>query len=347
MARNFVKIAKDKNFLVLTTENDKIYKIDLNTGNCYGLNEKPIKEICLTNKQKWDLFNSNNTLNFSKTYREIFNDYEVPFSIRCELADTFASLGYNNLRLYCGITDYTYFKDNKKKILKYLKENYTYNEYFSVERLISQYQEKIMIESIRNEITYEYEYGQMGRIAEIFNIITSKVRRKMFLKWVNLGLIDLLGSITTKEFVQKWEDVNSEKIYDDFLTCYAETLKLYKLKEDEIKNSKIKNVQLLDYKNFSTEMYTVEVPQSVEDFIALGNEFHNCLGTIELNSYIIPNRRGVLVIRSINDDWKIACDFDCGTRRIEQFLLPYNRRPQGMEHIRGEIQRKLYNFGRD
>ena len=83
--------------------------------------------------------------------------------------------------------------------------------------------------------------------------------------------------------------------------------------------------------------YSLYIPKTRNECVEIGNEFSNCFGGIEWNSYLSTGKRYGAVL--VKENEKVIClDVDRTTKQIVQWLAPYNRRNDEYNEIKTLVQ---------
>lgn len=100
----------------------------------------------------------------------------------------------------------------------------------------------------------------------------------------------------------------------------------YNVQEDDVKFALTQ--AKFPFKNLAdllADNYEVEIPTTYQECKNIGNEFHNCVGGFEWNTYLHVGRRALVVFRDKKTSEKICCDIDCDSCTIRQFYRPCNQ----------------------
>ena len=121
------------------------------------------------------------------------------------------------------------------------------------------------------------------------------------------------------------------------LKDYAEELR----EEFEAKRTEIEARNFAEMQNEITEWkhmeYSLYIPKTRNECVEIGNEFSNCFGGLEWNSYLSTGKRYGAVL--VKEDKKVIClDIDRTTKQIVQWLAPYNRQNDDYNEIRTLVQ---------
>lgn len=121
------------------------------------------------------------------------------------------------------------------------------------------------------------------------------------------------------------------------LKNYAEELK----QEVEAKKTEIEAREFAEMQNEISEWkhieYSLYIPKTRNECVEIGNEFSNCFGGIEWNSYLGTGKRYGAVL--VKEDKKVIClDVDRKTKQIVQWLAPRNTHTDEYNEIRTLVQ---------
>ena len=121
------------------------------------------------------------------------------------------------------------------------------------------------------------------------------------------------------------------------LKNYAEELRI----EFESKRTEIEARNFAEMQNEIPEWkhieYSLYIPKTRNECVEIGNEFSNCFGGIEWNSYFSTGKRYGAVL--VKEDKKVIClDVDRQTKQIVQWLAPCNRQNDEYNEIKTLVQ---------
>ena len=121
------------------------------------------------------------------------------------------------------------------------------------------------------------------------------------------------------------------------LKNYAEELRV----EFEAKRTEIEARNFAEMQNEIPEWkhieYSLYIPKTRNECVEIGNEFSNCFGGIEWNSYFRTGKRYGAVL--VKEDKKVIClDVDRQTKQIVQWLAPCNRQNDEYNEIKTLVQ---------
>lgn len=122
------------------------------------------------------------------------------------------------------------------------------------------------------------------------------------------------------------------------LISYAEELR----EEFEAKRTEIEARNFAEMQNEIPEWkhmeYSLYIPKTRNECVEIGNEFSNCFGGIEWDSYLSTGKRYGAVLVKGNE--KVIClDIDRKDKQIIQWLAPYNRQNDEYNEIRTLVQK--------
>ena len=206
-----------------------------------------------------------------------------------------------------------------EKVSKY--ENAIYKAYV----LQKKYHEKIeaQIQQIKATIP-----PNMRRAIQI----TSRVGTEPTLLNIYITLLDIEERCQLLHRTMKEADMSFSELKD-----YAEELREeYEAKKTEIEAREFAEMQneIPEWKHIEYSLY---IPKTRNECVEIGNEFSNCFGGIEWNSYFRTGKRYGAVL--VKEDKKVIClDVDRKTKQILQWLAPCNTQNDEYNEIRTLVQ---------
>ena len=345
-----VRFEKVKNEYRFIREDGKYWYLNVNDGKWYGIKGNKIKN---TSRPSFSVErHPNNTCqtllgelqNLVSTYSpstDSFKQFDAIFSILLnENKENKQIRGFNVWKLQ-------FYYENIKMLSEYIRS--TENE--EVIRLWTDDFEKFLfrkkyghyVNFLNCEISYSFEYIT-GKCSRDLNMNLDLFMEKYGMNLVhyyNKGFFSILNIHHLVDYYEMCEDLDVTPKKGDFIKNYYEIRKIRDAKANEIKERKIKENQTREDFSFENEDFYVSVPTTLKEFIALGEEFHNCIGGWELENYILPKTHTLVILRAKDESWKIACDFRNSDFYITQFYKPCNE-PVRTEDFELRKAREIY-----
>lgn len=326
-----VRFEKVKNEYRFIREDGKYWYLDVNDGKWHGIRGDVIKStpsFCVTS------YPNLTTRVFIEELSELIIAY--PSSPNClKYFDAIFSIVLNEnkedkpIRGF-SVWDLPSYYDNIKLLSEYL-------------RSFEDKEQIIMRKTVLREFLFRKKYGNyMNYInREIRSNFTSIVNDcseylhididcfmekygMNLIHYYNKNFFGMLGIGDMIRYYRMCEDLDTVPKKGDFIKNYYEISKIMDEKEEEKKRKRIKENQTRADFSFENEDFYVSVPTTLEEFIALGEEFHNCIGSWELENHILPKTHTLVILRAKDGSWKIACDFSNSDFYITQFYKPCN-----------------------
>jgi hypothetical protein len=214
-------------------------------------------------------------------------------------------------------------KENRsyEKVSKY--ENAIYKAYM----LQKKYNEKIQATVQQLKATIP---PNMRRIIQI-TTIRGETSEPSYLA-IYIVLLDIEERCRLLHRTMKKADMSFSELKN-----YAEELR----EEFEAKRTEIEAREFAEMQNEIPEWkhieYSLYIPKTRNECVEIGNEFSNCFGGIEWNSYFGSGKRYGAVL--VKEDKKVIClDVDRQTKQIVQWLAPYNTQNNEYNEIRTLVQ---------
>lgn len=207
-----------------------------------------------------------------------------------------------------------------EKVKKY--ENAIYKAYV----LQKKYHEKITAQIEQLKITIP---PNMRRVIQIRNIAETSNPTCEEIYHILIEIEELCRKLhrTMKEADMSYSELRG----------YEEELRTeFKAKRTEIEAREFSEMQneIPEWKHMGYSLY---IPKTRNDCVEIGNEFNNCFGSIEWNSYFSSGKRYGAVL--VKGDKKVIClDVDRKDKQIVQWLAPCNRQNDEYNEIKTLVQ---------
>jgi len=333
-----VKFEKVKNEYRFIREDGKYWYLDVNDGKWYGLRGGEIKK-------KPSFFVTDYPNRTSATFVDaldtLFNMYSYSPEY-LKYLDAIFSIVLNENKEDKPITSFSvyelpiYYK-NIKILSQYLHSIQNEEEIDMWHSKITKFSFEKKYERYMNFINREIQnyniVHTVNNCARDLNMSVDIFMEKYgmnLIHYYNKGILDLISVYNLTQYYSMCEDLDMPPKKGDFIKNYYEIKKIRNEKENEIKKKKIRENQTRKDFSFEDEDFYVSVPTTLEEFTKLGEEFHNCIGSWELDNHILPQTHVLVILRAKDESWKIACDFRNLDFRIDQFYKPCN------EHVKRE-----------
>ena len=322
---------KEPPYIIIENDKGNTYRIDLKTNIIYGASGKPVRNIPYLGNS-CDYYERRGAYTIARLFSSmtfcssdnVYNTYKLPLR---EIADTLSSLydekviteyivGGYALTL-CEMTIPTKFiLKNFPSVYNQIKKKLDsehFNEWgFYTE--INKEIEKRYLCKMHNLTTEEYEeyknlYGENKRA-----FLNPKFRVCYHRVLNNPKLTCFLGYDTLKnktfEYAKYCDKLGWEYDNGNFIENYVKAKRTYEAMKEEIDNRLFAETQSI-LKPFEDENYTIVIPTTRAECIAEGTALHNCIGTIEWNSYLSQGKRCIIFIREKSNPDKpfFAADF--------------------------------------
>lgn len=334
---------KDRNIITISIDGvNGVYRLDINTGEYFGLKGKPIVTISHRREiARLFPYRANGT-NLSEMLRVMFDrcpkasgfcDFVV--ALRC--ADRIDALGVTNLDL--NFDQYAYIDENFKSFTKYIttlkEENRAFRfrdfqahlEYEKAKKTYGALFDQLtpdMYRAIKDyvpdytdeEMGVAVYYCTKGKLYDYHGGSLSKLRD--YFRWC-------------RRIEKKPEKVNN------FMREYTETHNLYELRKTEFDNRAIQEnyARQADAWNFEYGDFTIQIPSCGQDLVTEGELMHHCVGGYV--QHIIEGACYICFVRNKNDITKpyITCEV-LPKGIIRQYYLAYDN------HISSEADKAFY-----
>lgn len=331
-----MKITKEKNFVNFEIEAGKVYRLDLTTGEFYGLRGRPIARNPINIEGKYSLLTMTEPCNLYRAIRELFNQgaetyiYSRGTSLNVlSIAERLDAMGLPYLNLYnddyAVVTDFDMFVKYYRESVaedkpitrvwfhdfrKYLINNTAKKEAGKYADLFTEDMLRNISDNGRCHYTEE-EWGVFayylvrGKMWEFMGNSSTRVRKY-------IEMCQIMGIVPQKE--------------NNFPRLFVDTERTYNLKKREYDDKKMRENYAKHAKAFEFAYgdFVVVLPQGGQDIIDEGQNMRHCVGSyinrvVEGKDYIIFVRH-----KDKPNECYITCEvFTDG--KIGQYFLAHDR----------------------
>lgn len=377
MAYSVASVKLEKGVIYGTTDTDKEFKIDFNSGTMYGVSGKPVGNLPAFKKYFMESFiPSENSLLF---FRVLYcRRYDANFASNYRLMriiDRLVNMGYDYDRIHSIIDYYSGWKGNGDlnldstykeiaKILKNAPQSMTYRDAISNYKKNEFYE--ILNKCSHSELLTEQDRNFLYR--QIFNNWSDhqsliKKHLSYFVYWTVFCELKYYWSMlvsnrygrnenafgTPFDYLQICEKMNIEPDKKNLYKHMATTYKAWQIWKDAKLNERIAEKQTASKAKlfFEDENFTMVFPMTAAEFVAEGEALNNCLGWNHYADKVAEGDHIVCFVRYKDNPNKsyVACDI-CFSQykgyEIIQFLGVNNRTPNDTNAL--EYKKKLANF---
>lgn len=329
MAKECIKIEKDKNIVKFYVAKNKAYTFDLQTGVVTGLSKK----ILLNRPQLYDTQKSDN----SAYYKIMCKAYKLKTKnapIFCSIAEKLVAVKYPYFTDFYNSD--LQEKDIEKQVSTFIKQSWNKGEqktfyqwkeeqhYIKLIKLsnypindktiqfFTDYQITIPLSNIRFKILEDIINSFFYPALKIFNLrhIQSALPHAIAQLQNNLSLLNITLDEKKK----------------NYLLYMLEIEKLAEIERNKENNKKIKEVMIKhsDWWNFEDENFCIKVPSTVMEIKEEGENQNNCVGRIYTKSVIEGNTHIIFIRKKENPEKSyITCEVST-EGLIRQYLLANN-----------------------
>ena len=314
-------ITKEKNIITITIEGNKAYKIDINSGTIYGVSGKALKALpsllgrelkrirrTTTDVQALWVFADDSWW----TYKDLYdNGIRATWLEHMQMLDKFQAINYPMTN--CRNTLYVSKKDFDKFFSKFAKA-YMADNSLIFEDYVEEAKKNCFLTDLKIDENMPYMTEGVVRLLKNW-YDTEEFTNKQFkhiVRYLTFGQLynctlgqNFFGSPTIlrqfKEYFKNCDFLNLDYTKDDFYKHYGYVAKIADERKNEILNAEIA-LQQNKRKNaltFETDLYTIVIPMTVEEFIAEGENNRNCVGSY--GSYVARGSKNVVFVRSKAD----------------------------------------------
>lgn len=331
-----MKITKERNFVSFEVEEGKIYRLNLATGEFYGLRGRPIVKNPLGHASYRALSAMTEYRNLYRAIRGLFHDGAETSIYSCErslkllsLAERLDAMGVPYLDLYNGdydaITDFDMF-------VKYYRESVAEDK--PITRGWFHGFDTYLVNNIAKK--------EAGKYADLFtedmlrNISNNGNRHYTEEEWgifayylVRGKLWEFMGNSSTKvreyiEMCRTMEIVPQKE--NNFPRLFVDTKRTYELKKREYDDKKMRESYAKHAKAFEFAYgdFVVVLPQGGQDIIDEGHNMSHCVGSYV--DRVVEGRDYIIFVR--HKDKPNECYLTCEVYtdgRIGQYYLAHDR----------------------
>lgn len=333
-----VKFEKVKNEYRFIREDGKYWYLDVNDGKWYGLRGGEIK-----NRPNFYVreYPNHTSETFVEELGELMNTWDYTTK-KLKYFDAIFSILLNENKEDKPIRNFNVYElsnyyENIKMLSQYLHSIKNEEEinlrYYDISKFSFEKKYEHYMNFINREIqNYSFIHTVRNCVRDLdMNIDLFMEKYGMnLIHYYNKGILELISGYNIAGYYSMCEDLDMPPKKGDFIKNYYEIKKIRNEKENEIKKKKIRENQTRKDFSFEDEDFYVSVPTTLEEFTKLGEEFHNCIGSWELDNHILPQTHVLVILRAKDESWKVACDFRNLDFRIDQFYKPCN------EHVERE-----------
>lgn len=331
-----MKITKERNVVSFEVEEGKIYRLDLTTGEFYGLRGRPITRNPLNNASHRALSAMTEYQNLYRAIRGLFDQgaethiYSRDRSLKLlSLAERLDAMGVPYLDLYnedyAHITDFDVFvKYYRESVAKdepitrgwfrrfddYLVDNTAKKEAGKYADLF----DADMLRSISNCGRRHYTEEEWGVFAYYL------VRGKMW---------EFMGGSSAKvcQYIEMCQMMGiAPQKENNFPRLFVDTKRTYELKKREYDDKKMRESYAKHAKafEFAYGNFVVVLPQGGQDIIDEGHNMHHCVGSYV--NRVVEGEDYIIFVR--HKDKPNECYLTCEvytSGRIGQYYLAHDR----------------------
>jgi len=349
---------RDKNMLRFTSDNNKNYTFDINTGIFYGISNKPIKTLP-TGMSTWlnDNKHGTNALFLLDSIRRNYWRYNTPmhsmpnltqiannFGKYFNLVDRIQSVGYVVNDSYdFDLASLDYVAEHFKVFAKYIKELPEERKRNCIRRFMSDMGAEIFAESHNLTIN---EYLNETMISEIADFCRRNPKYdtpqyvSLIVYYMTRGLCEFLSYPEDSESIYKFgkgltyiynyfqmcEALGIVPQKENFFSSYIKVIKEYRLNKEKIDNKKITDHYAKTNLYFEDDNFFTYIPQSQEDFKREADAQSNCVYSMYMKQVMKHSTSVVFVRRKDAPDTSlITCEVS-NTGEIWQYLARFNHR---------------------
>ena len=350
---------RDKNMLRFTSEDNKNYAFDVNTGIFYGVSNKPVKTLP-NGMSTWLSDNKSNTnaLYLLDSIRRHYWRYNVrghrmpnltqianDFGKYFNLVDRIQSIGYVVKDGYdFDLTSLDYIEQHFKIFVRYIKGLPEDRRYNCIRRFMSDMSAEIFAES-HNLTANEYLNDSMIReIAEFCRRnpqYDTQQYVSLIVYYMTRGLCEFLSSPEDRpdhsykygkgleyirNYFQMCEALEIIPQKENFFSNYIKVIKEYQLNKEKIDNKKITDHYAKTNLYFEDDNFFTYIPQNQEDFKREADAQSNCVHSMYMRKVMNHSTSVVFVRRKDAPDTSLITCEVANNGEIWQYLARFNRR---------------------
>ena len=350
---------RDKNMLRFTSDDNKNYAFDVNTGIFYGVSNKPVKTLP-NGMSTWlsDNKNDTNALYLLDSIRRHYWRYNVrghrmpnltqianDFGKYFNLVDRIQSIGYVVKDGYdFDLTSLDYIEQHFKIFVKYIKGLPEDRRYNCIRRFMSDMSAEIFAES--HNLTAN-EYLNESMIREIAEFCRRNPQYdtpqyvSLIVYYMTRGLCEFLSSPEDRpdhsykygkgleyirNYFQMCEALEIIPQKENFFSNYIKVIKEYQLNKEKIDNKKITDHYAKTNLYFEDDNFFTYIPQNQEDFKREADAQSNCVHSMYMRKVMNHSTSVVFIRRKDAPDTSLITCEVANNGEIWQYLARFNRR---------------------
>ena len=350
---------RDKNMLRFTSDNNKNYAFDINTGVFYGISNKPIRSLP-TGMSTWLSDNKNgiNALYLLDSIRRHYWRYNTHgrgtpnliqianhFGKYFNLVDRIQSIGYVVNDSYdFDLASLDYVAEHFKVFAKYIKALPEERKRNCIRRFMSDMGAEIFAESYNLTIN---EYLNEDMIREIAEFCRRHPQYdtpqyvSLIVYYMTRGLCEFLSSPEDRSDYIYRSGKGLTYIYNYFRMCealgvvpqkenffsnYIKVIKEYQLNKEKIDNKKITDHYEKTNLYFEDDNFFTYIPQNQEDFKREADAQSNCVYSMYMKKVMNHSTSVVFVRRKDAPDTSLITCEVANNGEIWQYLARFNHR---------------------
>lgn len=340
-------LTKDKQYLKFQVAENKVYIFNLDTCEMIGLRGKPLKKPLTFQCQVF--FNPEMPIyHYYRAYC-LFHLDEDFSRLRTCIANIDRLISANLLN---EINDYNFLANQEpKKVSKYIKaktknltnlslldwcKDYGYQLWLKENRLA----DSTVAHYVFNCQLWKKEYAEYMNISLFIDLIKQITKYdkvcECFTSW---GIQTLCVNFYQNLVITNMKFNSPKRNPLDYVVEVSNAADI--IRQQKQNQAISENAQKhCDWWNIEDDNFTIIVPTSAQEIIDEGEQQHNCVGRLYLNS-VAQGNTNIIFIRKKNNPQKsyITCEVN-NNGFIQQYLLAYNRRVE-IESIEGQFQLRL------
>lgn len=350
---------RDKNMLRFTSDNNKNYAFDINTGVFYGISNKPIKSLP-TGMSAWLSDNKDgiNALCLLDSIRRHYWRYNIHgrgtpnlihianhFGKYFNLVDRIQSIGYVVNDSYdFDLASLDYVAEHFKMFAKYIKALPEERKRNCIRRFMTDMGAEIFAESHNLTINEYLTEDMVHEIAEFCRRhpqYDTPQYVSLIVYYMTRGLCEFLSSpddcsdyiyksgkglTYIYNYFQMCEALGIIPQKENFFSNYIKVIKEYRLNKEKIDNKKITDHYEKTNLYFEDDNFFTYIPQNQEDFKREADAQSNCVHSMYMKKVMNHSTSVVFVRRKDAPDTSlITCEVS-NNGEIWQYLARFNHR---------------------